>query len=186
MRYFVTTVAVVFFLVGCGRSESESSLSGRNQDKQRHQNQQQYDQGRFPVGPNDNLTPGKLCDRPDYYRYPEKIAYCERNVEKELKAEIIRTYDRELGFEIGLMNRMDFKIDHLIPLCMGGSNDEDNLWPQHASVYNRTDPLEPALCELMSQGRMKQAEAKERILRAKHYLSVADRMVAELHNMLGK
>ena len=57
------------------------------------------------------------------------------------------------------MERMDFKIDHFIPLCAGGSNDSENLWPQHKSVYVETDPIEPIICEKMAQGLMKQKDA---------------------------
>jgi hypothetical protein len=65
------------------------------------------------------------------------------------------------------MERTTFKIDHLIPLCLGGSNDTDNLWPQHESIYQNTDPLEPFLCEVLASGRIKQLEAVELILTIK-------------------
>ena len=34
----------------------------------------------FPQVPQTSVTPGKLCDRPAKFRYPENIAYCERDV----------------------------------------------------------------------------------------------------------
>jgi len=65
------------------------------------------------------------------------------------------------------MNRMDFKIDHFIPLCAGGSNDPVNLWPQHKSVYQQTDPVEPLLCQRMLEGKLSQTDAVKLIMRAK-------------------
>lgn len=127
--------------------------------------------GTFPTSPDQTLTPGSLCDRPNQKRYPEGIPYCSRRVKSELKREIMREYDAKLGYQVTEMQRSAFKIDHFIPLCMGGSNNQDNLWPQHVSVYNITDPLEPAFCEKMAQGKLRQAEAVELIRRAKHNLA---------------
>lgn len=139
---------------------------------------------RFPLSPDGHMTPGSVCAAADAIRYPERIKYCERNVKSERKNRIIETYDLELGFHIREMNRMDFKIDHLIPLCMGGSNESDNLWPQHKSVYEKTDPLEPMLCDLMAQGKLKQSEAIELILEAKaDPMAAADQVRARLGRM---
>lgn len=124
----------------------------------------------FPVGPNPVLTPGKLCDRPDKFRYPENIAYCARDVSYESKEILIKKYDEQLGFHIQTMDRGEFKIDHFIPLCAGGSNDAQNLWPQHRSIYQLTDPVEPLLCEKMAQGKLDQAEAVRLIALAKRDL----------------
>ncbi len=84
-------------------------------------------------------------------------------------------YDRQFGYTIENMQRSQFKIDHYIPLCAGGSNERENLWPQHVSVYTITDPLEPLICGKMSAGRLTQAKAVEFIKAAKNDLSkVAD------------
>jgi hypothetical protein len=139
-----------------------------------------YDVARFPVGPHDDRTPGSLCERPDSRRYDEQIAYCERDVESSRKWAIIREYDRAYGYQIERMNRGEFKIDHLIPLCMGGSNADNNLWPQHRTVYERTDQLEANLCELMAAGQIRQAEAVSLILESKHDLRRADALRSEL------
>lgn len=125
----------------------------------------------FPLGPNLSITPGKLCDRPSAYRYPEQIAYCERDVSYETKEALIAEYDQKFGYTIENMPRADFKIDHLIPLCAGGSNDPVNLWPQHKSVYEITDPLEPIICAKMAQGRLKQADAVKLVIQGKTDLS---------------
>lgn len=127
--------------------------------------------GSFPMGPDLKLTPGSLCNRPTQVRYPERINYCERDVESRLKWEIIRVYNVQLGYDIKDSDRGQYKIDHFIPLCMGGSNNPNNLWPQHVSIYQQTDPLEPVLCDKMKFGRLRQRDAIEMIMTAKRDLS---------------
>lgn len=138
---------------------------------------------RFPKNPDISQTPGMLCDTPAEHRYPENVAYCGRDVDTYLKNSIIEKYDTLFGFEIKSMKRSDFKIDHLIPLCAGGANTEENLWPQHKSVYAITDPMEPVLCEKMKQGRLKQKEAVQMILKAKLNLELAPTIFRELKSI---
>lgn len=131
----------------------------------------------FPSGPELSITPGKLCVVPTAYRYPEKIAYCNRDVVYETKEAIIAEYDQKFGYTIASLPREDFKIDHLIPLCVGGDNDVTNLWPQHKSVYAYTDALEPLLCAKMAQGRLKQKDAVSLVLEAKTHLDRAAKII---------
>lgn len=139
--------------------------------------------GNFPTTPNLQETPGKLCSSPSGIRYPEKINYCERNVDVYMKEDVIRTYDKELGYHIKTMARSDFKIDHLIPLCAGGANDELNLWPQHKSIYKITDPIEPLLCAKMAAGKLTQAEAVKMIIYAKTHLNEVPSLIGKLNNL---
>ncbi len=122
---------------------------------------------RFPVGPDLQRTPGSLCGSSAKKRYKENINYCERNVNTSDKNQIIKMYDEELGYEIRQMNRQDFKIDHFIPLSIGGSNSKDNLWPQHKSVFEVTDPLEQELSNKISAGLISQSESVRIIREAK-------------------
>jgi hypothetical protein len=140
-----------------------------------------YD-NRFPQAPDLKETPGKLCNKTGTTRYAERVSYCSRNVDSYLKVEIIKHYDVALGFQIRAMNRGDFKIDHLIPLCAGGSNDEDNLWPQHKSIYEITDPIEPLICDRMAEGSLSQAEAVRMIIYAKTHLEEAEQIILQLHS----
>lgn len=135
----------------------------------------------FPTGPALQVTPGKLCDHPNAYRYPEKIAYCDRDVNPALKRQIIEDYDRKFGYRIESMPRNEFKIDHFIPLCVGGSNDVTNLWPQHESVYTITDPLEEALCDKMYHGKLLQKDAVKLIIEAKTHLDEAPAILAQVN-----
>lgn len=133
----------------------------------------------FPKGPDAALTPGVLCSRPDSYRYPEKIKYCERDVSSSEKAGIFQKYD-QIGYRTRSLKRQAFKIDHYIPLCAGGANDERNLWPQHESVYKITDPLEALVCEKMAAGRLKQADAVTIIKEAKNNLDEVPDIIARV------
>jgi hypothetical protein len=136
------------------------------------------DDARFPQHPDAQLTPGETCQHPDSYRYPEHIPYCTRNVDTSEKKNIIVMYDRERGYQIESMDRGEFKIDHYIPLCMGGANERDNLWPQHKTVYALTDPLEPVLCDAMSRGKLLQAKAIELMKQGKADFSKIDGILA--------
>ncbi|MGZ3790094.1 MAG: hypothetical protein ACXVLQ_16275 [Bacteriovorax sp.] len=137
----------------------------------------------FPTTPNLQLTPGKLCDRPTGYRYPEHIAYCERDVTYDTKEVLIKNYDQKLGYSIETMGRADFKIDHFIPLCAGGSNDTVNLWPQHKSVYEVTDPVEPLICEKMLEGKLSQSDAVKLVMKAKTDLSQVPAVMKTLNSL---
>lgn len=129
--------------------------------------QSAFSQAPFPSSPDASMTPGELCQGGKTRRYPEKILYCSRSVGSNLKRQIIAEYDRKLGYRIGEMKREEFKIDHYIPLCMGGSNSPKNLWPQHESVYRYTDEIEHTACGAMSAGKLKQADAVRLIKKAK-------------------
>jgi hypothetical protein len=135
----------------------------------------------FPLGPNLTVTPGELCQQPDEYRYPEHIGICIRNVTTARKNQIIKNYDQMFGYDIEDMNRQDFKIDHYIPLCAGGGNDDSNLWPQHKSVYTITDPLEPLVCQKMSDGVLTQAQAIQFIREGKGDLSKVPGILQQLN-----
>ncbi|HPI40496.1 MAG TPA: HNH endonuclease signature motif containing protein [Pseudobdellovibrionaceae bacterium] len=137
----------------------------------------------YPIHPQAALTTGSLCDQPSRKRYPEGINYCERDVDTYLKKEIIRKYDTTFRYRIQSMPRSQFKIDHLIPLCAGGSNHESNLWPQYKKVYEITDPLEPELCAAMSNGRLLQKDAVVLILRAKNNLDQADSILRHIRSL---
>lgn len=139
--------------------------------------------GGFPKGPAQKLTPGQLCTNPNSHRYPENIAYCNRDVSPILKRQIIQNYDSALGYNIEFMPRKQFKIDHFIPLCMGGSNDISNLWPQHVSIYSITDVLEEALCEKMDKGRIRQSDAVHLIITAKNNLNQVPAILLYVHKL---
>jgi hypothetical protein len=137
----------------------------------------------YPTKPDPTMTPGQLCQFATRLRYPEHIKYCDRDVDPQTKWQVIKAYVAKFGYNINSSNRMSFKIDHYIPLCMGGSNDVSNLWPQHMSVYQQTDPLEPLMCEKMASGRLKQAEAVELIKKGKNDFSQIRGIISYLNGL---
>ncbi len=137
----------------------------------------------YPTGPDTQITPGSLCAKPVERRYHEQIYYCGRKVGSSLKQEVIKTYVDNFGYNITKENRSAFKIDHFIPLCVGGSNEADNLWPQHKDVYTITDKIENIACIKMMSGYLKQAKAVELIRRAKLNLAEAPMIQKHIENL---
>lgn len=123
----------------------------------------------YPRSPEPTLTPGALCTTPDSYRYPEQIPYCDRALNSFDKEAIIMTY-RSFGYSIS-GERSQYKIDHFIPLCVGGSNDPANLWPQYFTISRITDPLEKMGCDVLAAGKMPQKEVVDVIVNAKNDLT---------------
>ena len=121
----------------------------------------------YVSSPDPVMTPGALCNHPDSYRFAQRIPYCNRDVDFQTKVMIIQMYDQRLGTRIGQMNRSDFKIDHLVPLCIGGSNEVTNLWPQHKSTFVITDRIEQITCDLVGRDRLTQNEAIEYVRQGK-------------------
>ncbi len=68
--------------------------------------------------------------------------------------EVLARYGMSLG------THPDYEIDHLIPLCLGGSDDPSNLWPQPRRtiepVWNAEakDRLERLLCDMVCDGQL--------------------------------
>ncbi len=81
----------------------------------------------FPLTP---TVPGSYCtsDDPDFdeYRYAEGIAHCRRNVSTNTKNKVCA--------RDGVYDRTNFTVDHCVPLSLGGSNHENNLWCQHRGI----------------------------------------------------
>lgn len=139
--------------------------------------------GQFPLHPDATQTPGALCNKGNTRRYPEGVLYCERDVDRDLKRDLFRQYDVKFGYDTQSMPRGDFKIDHFIPLCAGGANTADNLWPQHKSVYQQTDPVEPLICAKMASGSLKQVDAIALIKKAKMDFSQIPSVMAYLNGL---
>lgn len=112
----------------------------------------------YPKTPDISISPGQLCSRSDSdfkeYRYGEKIPYCRRNVSTRLKDQICA--------RDGVYDRTGYTVDHIIPLSMGGSNSEKNLWCQSRIIYS--GHLEFWLYIKLRDGDMRQAEAVHYIM----------------------
>jgi hypothetical protein len=63
----------------------------------------------------------------------------------------------------------DYEIDHLIPLCLGGSDEFSNLWPQPRRTIEpewnaeAKDRLERLICQMVCDGQLDIATAQEEI-----------------------
>lgn len=135
----------------------------------------------FPQRPDPAVTPGSRCSSPTEYRYPEKIPYCKRSVSQADKADVFNLY-RKRGYELR-GPRDTYKIDHLIPLCAGGSNRPNNLWPQHQSIFGVTDMMEQVGCEKLKLGYIKQTALIDMILEGKNDLSKVPGILDELNRL---
>lgn len=199
MKRFAGSLVCVIsmaILASCGERDGlgSSSLTGKSNKNRRRDyvspssettqplDPDNRDNGRFPIKPNLDMTPGSLCQHASSTRYPEHIKYCDRNVEGDIKGQVFSNYDHEFGYRTSQMERSQFKIDHLIPLCMGGSNNIDNLWPQHATIFEHTDPVEPYLCSLMADSKIKQAEAVQMIITIKQSPFTAEEELRKLES----
>lgn len=119
----------------------------------------------FPLMPNLKETPGDLCDTRNHdfaeFRFSEKIPVCRRDVSWELKQKIYSKYG------IPKNCRREYTIDHFIPLSMGGSNHERNLWPEHRKIKNSRFDLEQETFKRMLTGLLTSQQAYELIRSAK-------------------
>jgi hypothetical protein len=101
--------------------------------------------------PNPKLTPGKIA-RNDKDR---------NGVTEEMERHL---FDR---YHIPWRRRPEFKLDHLIPLELGGADAMDNLWPQSLSArpysVERKDLLTQHLLARIAAGKMTLAQAQKEI-----------------------
>ena len=106
-----------------------------------------------PLVPNPKLTPGRVAES-DKDRGGVTLA-----MEQKVFARYRLPWSR----------RAEFKIDHLIPLELGGADTIDNLWPQRlrAKPYgpDRKELLTELLLMRIRKGEMTAAEAQEQISR---------------------
>ncbi|HEX4924281.1 MAG TPA: hypothetical protein VFV50_09345 [Bdellovibrionales bacterium] len=119
----------------------------------------------FPLVPNAKLTPGSLCtpNSPDFegYRYSQKIPYCRRSVTYEQKQIVYDAYRIPHGC------RRNYTVDHLIPLSIGGSNQFENLWPEHHRVKQTRISFEDEIHMQVRDGQMSQQSAVQLVYKVK-------------------
>lgn len=119
----------------------------------------------YPLIPNEKTSPGHMCTINDTdfqeYRYRQNIVYCKRNLSFNKKTSIYNKYG------IDLSERDQYTIDHIIPLSIGGSNSELNLWPEHKNVKQSRPNLETCIFNLVKNDLIKQKIAVDFILKVK-------------------
>ena len=109
--------------------------------------------GQEPLVPNPKLTPGRVAES-DKDR---------GGVTPAMEQKVFARY------RLPWSRRAEFKIDHLIPLELGGADTIDNLWPQRlrAKPYgaDRKELLTEVLLVRIRKGQMTLAQAQEQISR---------------------
>ncbi|KAI8911556.1 hypothetical protein EDD86DRAFT_119747 [Gorgonomyces haynaldii] len=110
-----------------------------------------------------DYTPGCRCTANDIhfsqYAYPESIPKCTHRASAAEKSRVAQPY--------GLARSQwpDVEFDRFIPLGLGGSHDDDKLWPQpHADGSYDKDDVENSTYQQLSQGQITQREAIQMIL----------------------
>ena len=116
--------------------------------------------GAFEIRPDKNLTGGSV-------RTGDRHAACGHARENRgplfsaRRDEILRRYELPPG------THPDYEIDHLIPLCLGGSDDPSNLWPQPRRSIEKEwnaeakDRLERLMCNMVCDGKIDIATAQQ-------------------------
>lgn len=100
----------------------------------------------LPVRPDDARTPGVIgsMDLADVCGRVDGMTYSQRH--RQTTAAMKRDAYAIYGVE---RDGRDFEVDHRVPLCVGGADDEKNLWPQrgwaHPSYHDK-DRLEAHVC----------------------------------------
>lgn len=112
--------------------------------------------------PDPKLTPGAICTEhdPDFkgYDYPSQVARCNRNVSFQEKKLVAENYGN-----IDVSQWKNYEFDHYMPLCAGGSNSLENLWPQPLSEAAVKDKLEVEICNALKTGSMTQPQALQKV-----------------------
>ena len=103
--------------------------------------------------PNPKLTPGKVAKR-------EKD---KRGVTAAMGKKVFARY------RLPWSRRAEFKIDHLIPVELGGADTIDNLWPQSVRTKpygaDRKELLTEVLLQRIARGQITLEQAQEQISR---------------------
>lgn len=121
--------------------------------------------GRVPMKPDPGYTTGDYCDKQDVdfneVRYQEKVAICRRAVTWFAKDLV---YDH---YGISKRCRSYYTVDHYIPLSMGGSNELNNLWPEHKDIKATRQNLEQELYTRLAKGEIGVEYAVRTVVHAK-------------------
>jgi len=116
----------------------------------------------FEVRPNPNMTNGSVrIDGQDVHATCGNSKAHRGSMTHARRDEILMSYGLPPG------THPDYEIDHLIPLCLGGSDDLSNLWPQpRRSIEPKwnaeaKDRLERFMCDMVCGGHLGLATAQE-------------------------
>jgi hypothetical protein len=116
----------------------------------------------FEVRPNPNMTGGSVrIDGHDVNTTCGQSKAHRGSMSHWRRDEILTRYGLPPG------THPDYEIDHLIPLCLGGSDDPSNLWPEpRRSIEPKwnaeaKDRLERFMCDMVCSGQLDIGTAQE-------------------------
>ncbi len=101
--------------------------------------------------PNKELTPGSIVSANKKEVCVNGYSKRVRHVTSGLKEKVYESYG------IYRRDKAYWAIDHLVPLCAGGSNDQKNLWPMMKYAEwgkNKKDTLERIGCKKVCEGKI--------------------------------
>ncbi len=113
--------------------------------------------------PNHTITPGDVAQRDEAIVCRLGEARRERAVSYRTRDRVYLAYGIPRGRRKGL-----YRIDHLIPLELGGSNRPSNLWPQTYADSKRKDRVEDELHAAVCSGAMTLDAAQRAIAKDWH------------------
>jgi hypothetical protein len=76
-----------------------------------------------------------------------------------IKRQMLRELCGDRAFKEPGCRMSDFELDHIVSLCLGGSNDRSNLQLQPWPEARRKDQVERQLCRAVDRGDLSREEA---------------------------
>ena len=126
--------------------------------------------------PNPKLTPGAV------FKNVTKETICTPNYSKSVRS-VSEKMKKRVYSAYGITNppKGEYKIDHLIPLCIGGNNEFKNLWPHHYNKgywnAHKKTRLEVRLKRLICTGHITKEQAQAEI--AKNWITAYKKYIVE-------
>jgi hypothetical protein len=105
--------------------------------------------------PDDAVTPGVIATTDLKTIVSTKWGKDVRHVTAKMKVQACLAY----GIVKGCPGK-GYELDHRVPRCAGGADDERNLWPQKAPEFHWKDRLETLVCKEIKQGKIGVSEAQ--------------------------
>lgn len=105
--------------------------------------------------PDDHITPGYIATTDRKTIVSTAWGEDRRHVTQKMKVRACLAYGETKGCP-----GKGWEIDHRVPRCAGGADDERNLWPQRAPQFHWKDRLETRVCKEIKQGKISVADAQ--------------------------
>jgi hypothetical protein len=109
------------------------------------------------TAPDKSLTPGDILSHVKAKICHPGYASGVRDVSIQEKKEVFSRYKTEYVPD-------KYEVDHLVPLCAGGSNNITNLWPQPLVEAKIKDEMEWKVCHAVCAGKMTLEDAQAQFM----------------------